>query len=141
MLRLLACVVIGGLALYLRTAPEARAEKKTKVLVLMTWKGSVDDDKLPKPECIATAKGLEKIWKEWKIKGNAPKLDFSKLLVVATYSPGSSLNLAGATLDEKGNLEVLGFGTADFRPGFRYVLGTVRKEGVVTVNGKKLPKD
>jgi ribosomal protein S12 len=49
--------------------------------------------------------------------------------------------MAGATLDEKGNLIVLGFGTRDLRPGFRYVLGTVRKDAVKTVNGKALPKE
>jgi hypothetical protein len=140
MLRLL--LVVGALALVLRGAPEASAQK-TKVLVTMTWKGSVDDEKLMKdaPQFIASAKGLEKVWKEWKSKGDAPAIDFAKFLVVAVYSRGSSLNLAGATLDEKGNLQVLGFGTRDLRPGFRYVLGTVRREGIVTVNGKKVPKE
>jgi hypothetical protein len=34
-----------------------------------------------------------------------------------------------------------GFGTKDLRPGFRYVLGVVPREGVKTVNGKDLPKE
>ena len=70
-----------------------------------------------------------------------PKVDFTKEIVVAVYSSGSKLNIAGASLDDKGDLTVLGFGTRDLRPGFRYVLGTVSKDGVKTVNKKELPKE
>jgi hypothetical protein len=31
--------------------------------------------------------------------------------------------------------------TRDLRPGFRYVIATVSREGVKTVNGKQLPKE
>ena len=41
-------------------------------------------------------------------------------------------------LDEKGDLKVLGAATMDLRPGFRYVIAVVRREGVRTVNGRKL---
>jgi hypothetical protein len=47
--------------------------------------------------------------------------------------------MGGATLDHKGDLTVLGFGTRDIRPGFRYVLGVVSREGVKSVNKKALP--
>jgi hypothetical protein len=50
---------------------------------------------------------------------------------------GSRLSLS-AQLDEKGNLQVLGVATRDFRSGFRYVLATVSREGVKSVNGKEL---
>jgi hypothetical protein len=43
-------------------------------------------------------------------------------------------------LDEKGNLKALGFASRDLVPGFRYVIISVPKEGVKTVNGKELPK-
>ncbi|MBM4069969.1 MAG: hypothetical protein FJ271_13605 [Planctomycetes bacterium] len=141
MFRLTAVAVLAGCVWTLVSA-EAVAEKK-KVLITMKWNGSVADEELRKtaPECITSYKGLEKIWKAWKIKGTAPKLDFSEVMVVAVYSSGSRLSFADPTLDEKGNLQVVGFGTRDLRPGFRYVLGTVSKAGVVTVNGKKLPKE
>ena len=93
-----------------------------------------------KPECITSAKGLQAVWKAWMIEGDVPKVDFTKDIVVAVYSVGSKLNMAGANLDDKGNLDVLGFGTRDIRPGFRYVLGVVSREGVKTVNKKDLPK-
>jgi hypothetical protein len=137
-MRFLVCALILGIGL----ASSAQAQK-VKVPIDMKWSGSVDDENLMKgaPEAITSAKALEKIWQTWKVKGDAPKVDFGKFLVVGVYSRGSKLNMAGATLDEKGNLTVLGFGTRDLRPGFRYVLGTVTKDGVKTVNGKALPKD
>jgi hypothetical protein len=94
-----------------------------------------------KPDAIVSAKGLEAVWKAWSVKGDVPKVDFEKNIVVGVYSVGSSLNMAGANLDDKGNLTVLGLGTRDIRPGFRYVIGVVSREGIVTVNKKELPKE
>ena len=139
MLRLLVCAVLAGFACA-AVAPRAEAQKK-KVEITKTWKGSVDDEKAMKPECITSVKGLEAVWKAWKIKGDVPEVDFTKDIVVAAYTVGSKLNLGGAILDPKGDLTVLGFGTQDIRPGFRYVLGVVSKEGVKTVNKKALPKE
>ncbi len=119
-------------------ATQALAEKK-KVDILKTWSGSVDDENAMKPECITSAKGLDAVWKAWNIPGEMPKVDFTKQMVVAVYSVGSKLNIAGASLDDTGNLDVLGFGTRDIRPGFRYVLAIVSKDGVKTVNKKAIP--
>jgi hypothetical protein len=142
MFRLLVSVALAGLVLSMIAVPEAAAQKK-KVEVSKTWNGSVDDEKLMKdaPQAIVSQKGLEAIWKAWKVAGDAPKVDFTKDMVVAVYSRGSKLNLSGANLDDKGNLEVVGFGTRDLRDGFRYVLGAVSRDGVKTINGKELPKE
>jgi hypothetical protein len=139
MLRLLVCAVLAG-CVFALVAPEASAQKK-KVEINKKWDGSVEDEKATKPECITSAKGLEAVWKAWKIKGDVPNVDFTKNIVVAVYSEGSKLNIAAANLDDNGNLDVLGFGTRDLRPGFRYVLGVVSREGVKTVNKKDLPKE
>jgi hypothetical protein len=129
----------GGLPGGVR-APQASARKK-KVEILKKWSGSAENETVARPECITTARDLQTVWKAFKIKGEAPKLDFTKNMVVAVYSVGSRLNLAGASLDEKGNLSVLGFGTQDIRPGFRFVLAVVSRNGVKTVNNKPLPKE
>jgi hypothetical protein len=139
MFRSLVCAVLAGVAVAV-VAPEAAAQKK-KVEITKKWSGSVEDEKAIKPECIVSAKGLEDVWKAWKIEGDVPKVDFAKDIVVAVYSVGSKLNMAGANVDDSGDLTVLGFGTRDLRPGFRYVLGVVSKEGVKTVNKKSLPKE
>jgi hypothetical protein len=135
-----ACVLLAGLVLAAVTVQDAVAQKK-RLEIGMKWNGSVDDDKAQKPEAITSAKGLAAIWKAWKIDGDVPKIDFDKNMVIAVYSVGSRLNFGGANLDEKGNLDVVGFGTRDIRPGFRYVLGVVPKDGVKSVNGKELPKE
>ena len=130
-----------ALALLGLVVPAAHAQKKP-VKLANQWSGSVDDEKLMKdaPRCITSKKGLEKLWKAWKITDKMPKVDFDKEIVVVEMTRGSRLRL-GANLDEKGNLQVLGLGTQDLRPGFRYVIATVPKEGVKTVNGKELPKE
>src|SRR5262249_32775089 len=69
-----------------------------------------------------------------------PKLDFSKEIVILGTTRGSKLNLS-AQLDDTGNLHVLGFGTSDLVPGFRYVLATVSREGIKAVNKKPLPSE
>lgn len=139
MFRIAICVLLASFVVVAMTPSPALGQKK-KVEITQKWNGSVDDEKAMKPEAIVSGKGLEAVWKAWNVKGDVPKVDFEKNIVVAVYSVGSSLNMAGANLDDKGNLTVLGLGTRDIRPGFRYVLGVVSREGIVTVNKKELPK-
>jgi hypothetical protein len=129
------------LAIVAVVVSDARAEKKA-VKLGKEWRGSVDDEALAKdaPAVIVDAKALEKLWEAWKIQGQAPAVDFRKELVIITMTSGSRLRLS-ASLDDKGNLEVLGMATSDLRPGFRYVIATVSRKGVKTVNGNELPKE
>src|SRR6266851_1934818 len=116
--------------------------EKTKIKTTKEWKGSVADEKLAKdaPACITDAKALEKLWKAWKIEDKMPEVDFTKEIVVLSTTPGSRLTIF-ANLDDKGNLEVGGLATRDFGEGFRYVIATVPREGVKTINGKDLPAE
>jgi hypothetical protein len=128
-------VVVAGLAI--------AADKPTPVKATNTWKGSIEDEKLKKemPESgvITDAKEWEKLVKAWKIADKVPEVNFDKELILIATTVGSKLNL-GASLDDKGDLKSLGFGTDDIGKGFRYVIISVSKEGVKTVNGKELPK-
>ena len=104
---------------------------------------SHEDEKLQKqaPESgvIVSQKGWEKLAKAWGIK-DAPKVDFDKEILVVATTVGSRLNLS-PKVDDKGDLKVLAIATRDLRPGFRYAIKSVSKEGVKTVNGKPLPKE
>jgi hypothetical protein len=115
----------------------------TPVKATNTWKGSVDDEKLQKemPEngVITNAKDWEKLVKAWKVADKVPEVNFEKELILIATTTGSKLNLS-ASLDDKGEMKALGLGTRDIAPGFRYVIISVPKEGVKTVNGKELPK-
>ena len=108
-----------------------------------TWMGSVDDEKLAKemPEngVITNAKDFEKLVKAWKVAEKVPEVNFDKEIVLVARTAGSKLTLR-ASVDEKGDLKALGLATRDLRKGFRYVIISVPKEGVKTVNGKELPK-
>lgn len=117
----------------------ARAEK-TPVKPTSEIEGSADNVELLKeaPKFIASTADLEKLWKAWGWADKPPKVDFTKELVVLTTTRGSRLKLL-VTLDETGNLEVGGIATRDLRPGFRYILGIVSREGVKTIGGKELP--
>src|SRR5262245_52121933 len=140
LLSYLACV--GGLALVALLAAEVRAEKKA-VKFTNEWKGAVADEDKQKgsPEVITSAKALEKLWKDWKIEDKMPKVDFDKEIVVLGTTRGSKINLSAKLDDENGDLQVVGLATRDLVPGFRYVLATVPREGVKTVNKKELPKE
>jgi hypothetical protein len=139
MFRLLVCTLMAGF-IFAAVAPSQAVAQKKKVEITQQWSGSVEYEKAIKPECITSAKGLEAVWKAWNVPGDVPKVDFTKNMVVAVYSVGSKLDMSGATLDDSGNLDVLGTGTRDIRPDFRYVLGVVSRDGVKTVNKKALPE-
>ena len=108
-----------------------------------TWMGSIDDEKLakemPANGVITNAKDFEKLVKAWKVAEKVPEVNFDKEIVLVAKTEGSKLTL-NAALDQKGDLKALGLATRDLRPGFRYVIISVPKEGVKTVNGKELPK-
>jgi hypothetical protein len=104
--------------------------------------GSVADESLAKeaPEngVIVSQKGWEKLVKSWGIK-DAPKVDFTKEILVVATTRGSKINLTPKL--DGGDLKVLALSTRDLRDGFRYVIKSVSRDGVKTVNGKDLPKE
>ena len=128
-------------ALFLAAGVAAAAP--TPLKATNTWMGSIDDEKLAKemPEngVITNARDFEKLVKAWKVAEKVPEVNFDKEIVLVAKTEGSKLTLK-ASLDEKGDLKALGLATRDLRPGFRYVIISVPKEGVKTVNGKELPK-
>jgi hypothetical protein len=118
---------------------QAETSKGKPVKPVNQWSGSVDDLSLMKmsPEFILSTQEFEKLWQAWKVAGPVPQVDFAKHLVLVDTTRGSILRF-GATLDKKGNLQIVSMATKDLRPGFRYVIAVVSREEVKTVNGKKL---
>jgi hypothetical protein len=121
----------------------AVADEPKKAKSTVELSGSVEDEALQKEApaggVVVSAKGWEKLAKAWGIKDPA-KVDFDKELLVVATSGGSRLNVT-AKVDAKGDLKVIGLGTRDLRPGFRYAIKSVSKDGVKTVDGKELPKE
>lgn len=108
-----------------------------------TWMGSIDDEKLARQKpgngVITNAKDFEKLVKAWKVAEKVPEVNFEKEIVLVGTTEGSKLKLS-AEVDDKGDLKAVGVATSDLRPGFRYVIISLPKEGVKTINGKPLSK-
>lgn len=104
------------------------------------WKGSVTDGELrtSAPQIVQNDTELQKLWKSWDQQGAAPKVDFSKDILVIVVSSGSIIMEISTKLDETGDLKVVAGSTRDLRPGFRYRMKAVKREGVKSVNGKAL---
>jgi hypothetical protein len=136
-------LMLAAFAAVVVSVASAEEQKKEPAKATVDLFASLEDRDLQKqaPEngVIATQKAWEKLAKAWDIK-NPPKVDFDKELLVVATTVGSRLNL-NTKLDDKGDLKVLALATRDLRPGFRYAIKSVSKEGVKTVDGKALPKE
>ena len=117
----------------------ANAQDRKPLETLKEWRGDNPNEVLSKdaPKFVANSKDLEKLWKAWDIMEKIPEVDFAKEIILIATTRGSRLNLK-ATLDEKGDLQLLGIATRDLRPGFRYVIISVNKTGIKTIEGKAI---
>jgi hypothetical protein len=140
MQRQLGTVVVPALVCLTFLVPQVLAGK-APVKITKEWRGSVAGETVMNAASpvITTAREMKKLWKTWKLPGKTPEVDFAKEIVVVITTQGSGLHLV-VNRSEKSNLEVVGMATLDFQPGFRYVIATVPREGIKTVNGDKLPK-
>jgi len=132
-------LIAVGLALTVLVAAAADrgdTPKKPGDLVL----GSVTDESLskkaPAAGVVVTRAGFDRLGKDWSVK-DPFEVDFDKQLVVVATTQGSGLDLTTAL--DGGNLKVKVVGTADLKPGFRYALRRLDREGIKTINGKPIP--
>jgi hypothetical protein len=139
-------LVAGLLALALLgvLVTAVRAEKK-ELKASQSWNGSIDDEKLekeaPPDGYVADAKALKKLWEAWKVGDKVPEIDFKKEILLVATGAGSKL-LLNATLDtDSGDLRPVALGTKDLKPGFRYAIISVPREGVKTLGGKEIKSE
>lgn len=123
----------------LATAQEKKDEKKATVDLFASLEDRELQKQAPENGVVVSQKGWEKLAKAWNI-ADPPKVDFDKEILVVATTVGSRLNLS-TRLDDKGDLQILALATRDIRPGFRYAIKSVSKEGIKTVGGKPLPKE
>jgi hypothetical protein len=140
MIRLL--LLITGFAFVL-ACPLIAQDTKGETKATVDLFGSLDDETLmnesPPSSVIASTKAWEKLAKAWGIQ-NPARVDFDKEILVLATTRGSRLNLS-TRLDDQGDLKIVAISTRDLRPGFRYAIKSVSKEGVKTVNGQPLLKE
>ncbi|MDW8266297.1 MAG: hypothetical protein RMJ52_13315 [Gemmataceae bacterium] len=106
-----------------------------------TWQGSVEDWELAKkvPKVITNARDFDKLIKTWNVRAKVKDVNFEKELVLVAITQGSQMSVT-ARLNDHGELTLSVLTTDDLAPGFRYVVISVPREGVKSVNGKELPK-
>lgn len=142
MIRSIALAATFAAAITAAAAQKTEQKKDDKKATVNLFASLDDRDlqkQMPESGVIASTKSWEKLAKAWSIKDPA-KVDFDKEILVVATTVGSRLNLS-TKLSAKGDLTILALATRDLRPGFRYAIKSVSKEGVKTVNGKELPKD
>jgi hypothetical protein len=142
MLLLGLCLLAGSPARASQGAAAGGAAKE--VTPTGGWRGSVEDESLlkkaPADGVLTSARKFGDLIRAWKVRDKVPAVDFRKSLVLVQTTSGSKISTT-ARLTKDGDLKVLGVATLDFAPGFRYQILVVPREGVRTVNGKKLPQD
>lgn len=120
--------------------PADESQEAAMIPLLVTWRGSVANEKLlgDPPAAIGGPEEWKSLWETWKLPGDVPEVDFGECLVLVQATRGGRLRMS-AKVDGKGDLSILAVATRDLRPGFRYALGVVRREGLVTVGGQPVP--
>jgi hypothetical protein len=109
------------------------------------WKGRVADRDLEKekPEkgLITTQEAFTKLWKAWRGEEKPPAVDFDKEVVIVVTSKTGELRSLLLQQDDKGNVALaVGISREELKGGFSYVMGSLKREGVKTIDGKEIPK-
>ena len=135
-------MVVGASCLCMALATLGDAgEGKKSVKASQKFSGKVADPKLgkhaPKSGVVPDQKSLEGMWTAWTVKGDVPKIDFNKDLVLVHMAGGPNIPTASYTL-EKGDLKAKVLSTLIGGPGFGYSIEVLPREGVKTYQGKPL---
>jgi flagellar motor protein MotB len=137
-------IAIIGITGCIDTSSNASKDKPATVKIESLWDGEVDI-RLRKEHAsiiyISTSKQWQKLWRKWRPTQSVPAIDFSKQIVLV--AAGNDPNGIGIhpTIDAQGNLTIRGSSAGvmyDSPRTFKYVLASIKREGILTVNGELL---
>jgi hypothetical protein len=114
--------------------------QEPRVAITQSWNGRITNEQAaatPKSNVIANVKTWEKLWKDWNLKGDAPKIDFQKHLILFTSGNCSTVRYQSASLSN-GDLKTSIINTDDIREDHAYHIIQVPRDGVKTVGGKAI---
>jgi hypothetical protein len=131
------------LTLVLAFEPVQAKEGKKKITPTQKWSGKNGNNDAskaaPNDKVITDQKTFEGLWKAWNVKGDAPKIDFAKELVIVQLSLGGpNIPSASYSLNENGDLTSVARSTLIGGPGFGYSLDVLPREGIKTYQGKTI---
>lgn len=140
MTRSLAFAALAALTFGFAHAARVSAEEpaKTETVDISSSVADLDKEKaLPGIGVIYGQKEWERLAASWGIKDPA-KVDFTKeILLVGTWR-GSSFKFLSEV--KNGDLTVEQVGDKEEKPGFRYRVQSLKREGITKFQGKDLPK-
>lgn len=122
-------------------APAADKPADAPMTPVHNWTGSIADlsleKKAPEKGFVADQRTWDALREAWGLPEEAKKVDLDDQLVLIGTTRGGTIG-GKPTLSEKGDLKFVPISTRDLRPGFRYLIVVVPREGVKTVNGKPI---
>ena len=103
---------------------------------IKSWSGRVPlDERPPLQTSIAKASDWTRIWKQCRVEGPAPKVDFQKSLGLVAVRRGSVVKFMSVNV-ENGNLTTNVAVTADMPDYMSCAIVLVNRAGIRKVNGK-----
>jgi len=123
--------------LVLSVVAGARAAE-TPLVASKEYKGRVSNEQAklaPPGGYVSGPKAWAKLWKDWKMEGKLPVIDWKKEIVLLAMSGGSGMGLT-ASVTEAGDLKMSIIATADITPDTGYRIIVVPSKGVKTIGGK-----
>lgn len=117
-------------------ASPAYAAGKKKVTPGRNWTGQVGRLSVC-GECIQNETDLKRFWYYWAIREPMPKIDFKEEFAIVSMGHGGP-HLMEMTLDGAGNLETKYVQTPTWSPHLNYLITSVKRKGIRSVNGQAL---
>lgn len=135
-------LTIAPIAVLVVCVLDSDAQDVKKIVPSQKWAGKSGDEKLrklaPEKGFLADQKSFEALWSAWSLKGDPPKLDFTKYLVIVNLAGGPNTPSASYTLDANGDLKGKVLQTLIGGPGFGYGIDVLPKAGIKTYRGKPI---
>lgn len=117
------------------SAGKGSPSQRHEVKPLQTWTGSIDDRRdSDVQDVIIERAAWENLWKRWKFTQNLPNIDWSKTFVIVQTSQASRIQVS-VTVDDAGHANLVALETRDLRPGFRYVIQVLPRDGIKRIQG------
>lgn len=121
----------------------ATAQKGDEVRAVDSWKGRISEEQMklaPKGGYIASAETFKKLWKDWKLAGDAPKVDFEKHLIVFAMLNSSGPVLTTRLDKKSGDLIRHVVSDSDLTQDYGYHIVVIPRAGIKTIDGKGMEK-
>ena len=110
-----------------------------RVIPVESWSGQAGTETAACGESLQSTAELEKCWRDSKIAAPLPAIDFASEIALVYMGHGGP-HLMRLTLEENGNLVPHYVQTPTWSARMNYLVTSVKRQDVRSVNGKSLAK-